>query len=169
MSLYRNLTILMSIIAAPLALTAALQPAAVQRPASSTANSGTVNSGAPTISENYSFKSNYYISLDDDSSYILKKVVISKAAHWFESDVYGNPAAHWMKGDRVIVNRTGDFSFPFQLINLETNEEAFGSYINPHMEGVENIHVMFEQLIKENQVIRKKLDEVASELRRKKQ
>lgn len=100
----------------------------------------------PVILESFAYKNSYYLALSDGSRFSLKAILLEKGG-WFSPAKYGNPAAHWVINDRVAINRVEGFEFPFQLVNLETQEEALAAYYNPHMEGLENIQTLFQQIM----------------------
>lgn len=113
-----------------------------------------------TITDSYTYQDNYYLVLSNGSNLLLQKVIVKKATGWFDNDKYGNPAAHWLIDDKIQVIRGKGLKFPIQLINLETQEEASGSYVNPEMQELENIHKEYKALSKENKKLRTQLDKI---------
>lgn len=117
----------------------------------------------PVIIESFTYKNSYYLALSDGSRFTLKAMVVEKGG-WFNSTKYGNPAAHWLLNDRIMINRIEGFEFPFQLINLDAQEEALAAYYNPHMEGIENVHALFQSIMEELHKQSVQLNQITKEL-----
>jgi len=119
---------------------------------------------ASKINENYTYKGAFYLELDNGARFMLQKGVVQKATSWFGTDIYGNPAIHWMIGDRVSINRTGGYEFPFQIVNLETNEEAFGVLVNPDMQSLEDIILKLDEVLKSHHQLTSKIDSLRADI-----
>jgi hypothetical protein len=111
-----------------------------------------------TLIESFEYKDNYYIKLSNNSYFLLQKILLHKATGWFERDKYGNPAAGWLIGDPMAIGRTGSYEFPFKIVNLHTQEEAFGVYVNFHMQSLEEIMNTLQQIIDSQQRIQNRLN-----------
>lgn len=118
--------------------------------------------GVLTITESFTYKNSYYLTLNDGSCFTLKEIVVEKG--WLGIEKYGNPAAAWLINDRIVINRIGGFEFPFQLVNLDTQEEALAAHYNPHMEGIENVHSLFQRVINEMEKQSTQLNQLTLEL-----
>lgn len=116
------------------------------------------------VIENFSYNNNYYISLSNDSCFCLQKVLIKKATGWFDSDEYGNPAAGWLPGDRIILYRTGAYDYPFQMQNLDAMQQASAVSVNIEMRAFEDINNKLQAVIDRLDQIKTNTDYIRSDV-----
>ncbi len=83
-----------------------------------------------TVKSSFCLDDQYYVCLSDNSHFVLNKALIHKGSGWFEVDKYGNPAASWLIGDPISIQRTGEYEWPFQIVNLYTQQGAFAALVN---------------------------------------
>lgn len=93
-----------------------------------------------TVKSSFSMDNQYYICLSDGSCFVLSKILTCKASGWFSADKYGNPAANWLPGDPVNIERRGEYDWPFNIINLCTDQSALASSFNFEVRHYEQMH-----------------------------
>jgi len=100
-----------------------------------------------TVKSSFCLDDQYYVCLSDNSHFVLNKVLIHKGSGWFGVDKYGNPAASWLIGDPVSIQRTGDYEWPFQIVNLYTQQGAFAALVNFEARNYERMQDRLRDLL----------------------
>ncbi|QZA59030.1 hypothetical protein [Candidatus Rhabdochlamydia porcellionis] len=100
-----------------------------------------------TVKSSFCLDDQYYVCLSDNSHFVLNKVLIHKGSGWFGVDKYGNPAASWLIGDPVSIQRTGEYDWPFQIVNLYTQQGAFATLVNFEARNYERIQDRLRDLL----------------------
>lgn len=95
---------------------------------------------ALTVKSSFSINGEYYVCLNDGSCFALNKILICKRSGWFSTDKYGNPAANWLVGDPVNIERTGEYDLPFNIVNLCTKQSALARSFNFEVRHYERMH-----------------------------
>lgn len=99
------------------------------------------------VKNSFCLDNQYYICLSDNSHFVLSKVLIHKASGWFDADKYGNPAANWLIGDPVAIERTGEYEWPFHIVNLHTKQGALANSVNFEARNYERMHDRLRDLL----------------------
>lgn len=100
-----------------------------------------------TVKSSFCLDDQYYVCLSDNSHFVLNKVLIHKGSGWFGVDKYGNPAASWLIGDPVSIQRTGEYEWPFQIVNLYTQQDAFAALVNFEARNYERMQDKLRDLL----------------------
>lgn len=100
-----------------------------------------------TVKSSFCLDDQYYVCLSDNSHFVLNKVLIHKGSGWFGVDKYGNPAASWLIGDPVSIQRTGEYEWPFQIVNLYTQQGAFAALVNFEARNYERMQDRLRDLL----------------------
>lgn len=100
-----------------------------------------------TVKSSFCLDDQYYVCLSDNSHFVLNKVLIHKGSGWFGVDKYGNPAASWLIGDSVSIQRTGEYEWPFQIVNLYTQQGAFAALVNFEARNYERMQDRLRDLL----------------------
>lgn len=101
-----------------------------------------------TVKSSFCLDDQYYVCLSDNSHFVLNKVLIHKGSGWFGVDKYGNPAASWLIGDPVSIQRTGEYEWPFQIVNLYYPEQgAFAALVNFEARNYERMQDRLRDLL----------------------
>lgn len=91
------------------------------------------------VEESFVSDGNCYLKLEGQQCFLIEKVLLRKASGWFDSDEYGSPCVRWLRGDRVSIYRSERYDFPFQIMNLQTDEMAWGIGVNFEREQFDKI------------------------------
>lgn len=100
-----------------------------------------------TVKSSFCLDDQYYVCLSDNSHFVLNKILLHKGSGWFGVDKYGNPAASWLIGDPVSIQRTGEYEWPFQIVNLHTQQGAFASLVNFEVRNYERMQDKLRDLV----------------------
>lgn len=122
-----------------------------------------------TVKNSFCIEDQYYICLSDNSHFILNKVLIHKGSGWFGVDKYGNPAASWLVGDPVTIERTGEYEWPFHIINLCAKQGALATSVNFEARNCERMHDRLRDLLVVLKEIQGDLSAIKYDLRNSKQ
>lgn len=122
-----------------------------------------------TVKNSFCIEDQYYICLSDNSHFILNKILVHKGSGWFGVDKYGNPAASWLVGDAVAIERTGEYEWPFRIINLYAEQGALAMSVNFEARNCERMHDRLRDLLIVLKEIQSDLSAIKYDLRSSKQ
>ncbi len=122
-----------------------------------------------TVKNSFCIEDQYYICLSDNSHFVLNKVLIHKGSGWFGVDKYGNPAASWLVGDPITIERTGEYEWPFHIVNLYAKQGALASSVNFEARNCERMHDRLRDLLIVLKEIQSDLSTIKYDLKNSKQ
>lgn len=118
-----------------------------------------------TVKSSFCLDFQYYVCLSDNSHFVLNKVLIHKGSGWFDADKYGNPAASWLIGDPVSIQRTGNYDWPFQIINLYTQQSAPASLVDFEARNYERMQDRLRDLLSALREIKNDLSTIKCDIK----
>ena len=101
-----------------------------------------------TIKNSFNQNGCYFVFLSDNSHFKIKQVLIQQGTGWFGKNTYFDPTSSWLIGDPVSIQRTGEQDWPFQIINLHTQESAFADLVNFEAEENNRMQDTLKDLLK---------------------
>lgn len=113
-----------------------------------------------TLTGNFAYNDDYYLTLSNGSSFSVQKIIIKKASGWFDKDEMGNPAAGWLVGDTISIERTGDYHFPFRLINLVASQDLRAVSVDIDMKAYEDLSKQWQKITRCLEEIKKNVANV---------
>ncbi len=122
-----------------------------------------------TVKNSFCIEDQYYICLSDNSYFVLNKILIHKGSGWFGVDKYGNPAASWLVGDPVTIERTGEYEWPFHIINAYAKQGALAMSVNFEARNSERMNDRLRDLLIVLKEIQSDLSAIKYDLRNSKQ
>ncbi|MGL5626829.1 MAG: hypothetical protein ACRDDW_04865 [Candidatus Rhabdochlamydia sp.] len=122
-----------------------------------------------TVKNSFCIEDQYYICLSDNSYFVLNKILIHKGSGWFGVDKYGNPAASWLVGDPVTIERTGEYEWPFHIVNAYAKQGALAMSVNFEARNSERMNDRLRDLLIVLKEIQSDLSAIKHDLRNSKQ
>ncbi|MGL5263334.1 MAG: hypothetical protein ACRDAI_01980 [Candidatus Rhabdochlamydia sp.] len=122
-----------------------------------------------TVKNSFCIEDQYYICLSDNSYFVLNKILIHKGSGWFGVDKYGNPAASWLVGDPVTIERTGEYEWPFHIVNAYAKQGALAMSVNFEARNSERMNDRLRDLLIVLKEIQSDLSAIKYDLRNSKQ
>ncbi|MGL4539815.1 MAG: hypothetical protein ACRCU0_02405 [Candidatus Rhabdochlamydia sp.] len=122
-----------------------------------------------TVKNSFCIEDQYYICLSDNSYFVLNKILIHKGSGWFGVDKYGNPAASWLVGDPVTIERTGEYEWPFHIVNAYAKQGALAMSVNFEARNSERMNDRLRDLLIVLKEIQSDLSAIKYDLRNNKQ